>query len=81
MQLLEVFKRYYTQATRVALVVGTILLLINQHDALFGYQDIQWLPAVLTYCVPFCVFMLGKWSSDRDCKRSSGLNVPISRYH
>jgi uncharacterized membrane protein YbhN (UPF0104 family) len=80
MQLLELFKRYYTQATRVALVVGTILLLINQHDALFGYQDIQWLPAVLTYCVPFCVFMLGKWSSDRDCKRSSGLNVPISRY-
>lgn len=80
MQLLEVFKRYYTQATRVALVVGTILLLINQHDALFGYQDIQWLPAVLTYCVPFCVFMLGKWSSDRDCERSSGLNVPISRY-
>ena len=41
MQLLELFKRYYTQATRVALVVGTILLLINQHDALFGYQDIQ----------------------------------------
>ena len=81
MQLLELFKRYYTQATRVALVVGTILLLINQHDALFGYQDIQWLPAVLTYCVPFCVFMLGKWSSDRDCKRSSSLNVPISRYH
>lgn len=80
MQLLELFKRYYTQATRVALVVGTILLLINQHDALFGYQEIQWLPAVLTYCVPFCVFMLGKWSSDRDCKRSSGLNVPISRY-
>ncbi|QTN40819.1 MULTISPECIES: nitrate/nitrite transporter NrtS [Marinobacter] len=80
MQLLELFKRYYTQATRVALVVGTILLLINQHDALFGYQDIQWLPAVLTYCVPFCVFMLGKWSSDRDCERSSGLNVPISRY-
>lgn len=80
MQLLELFKRYYTQATRVALVVGSILLLINQHDALFGYQHIQWLPAVLTYCVPFFVFMLGKWSSDRDCERSSGLNVPISRY-
>lgn len=80
MQLLELFKRYYTQATRVALVVGTILLLINQHDALFGYQDIQWLPAIFTYCVPFCVFMLGKWSSDRDCERSSSLNVPISRY-
>ena len=80
MQLLELFRRYHKQAAKVALVVGSILLLINQHDALFGYQKIQWLPAVLTYCVPFCVFMLGKWSSDRDCERSSGLNVPISRY-
>ena len=80
MQLLDLFRRYHTQAAKVALVVGSILLLINQHDALFGYQDIQWLPAILTYCVPFCVFMLGKWSSGRDCERSSGLNVPISRY-
>lgn len=80
MQLLELFRRYYTQAAKVALVVGTILLLINQHDALFGYEEIQWLPAVLTYCVPFCVFMLGKWSSERDCQRTSGLNVPVSRY-
>ncbi|MEQ9547625.1 MAG: nitrate/nitrite transporter NrtS [Marinobacter sp.] len=80
MQLLELFKRYYTQAVKVALVVGTILLLINQHGALFGYQEIQWLPAVLTYCVPFCVFMLGKLSSERDCQKSSGLNVPVSRY-
>ncbi len=80
MQLLDLLRRYHTQAAKVALVVGSILLLINQHDALFEYRDIQWLPAVLTYCVPFCVFMLGKWSSERDCKRSSGLNVPISRY-
>ena len=80
MQLLDLLRRYHTQAAKVALVVGSILLLINQHDALFEYRDIQWLPAVLTYCVPLCVFMLGKWSSERDCKRSSGLNVPISRY-
>jgi len=80
MPLLELFNRYYTQTAKVALVVGTILLLINQHDALFGHQEIQWLPAVLTYCVPFCVFMLGKLSSERDCQKSSGLNVPVSRY-
>lgn len=80
MPLLELFRRYHKQAANVALVVGSILLLINQHDALFGSQKIQWLPAVLTYCVPFCVFMLGKLSSERDCQKSSGLNVPVSRY-
>lgn len=80
MPLLELFRRYHKQAAKVALVVGSILLLINQHDALFGYQKIEWLPAVLTYCVPFCVFMLGKLSSERDCQKSSGLNVPVSRY-
>ncbi|MHA7809836.1 MAG: nitrate/nitrite transporter NrtS [Marinobacter adhaerens] len=80
MQLLELFRRYHKQAAKVALVVGSILLLINQHDALFGYQKIQWLPAVLTYCVPFCVFMLGKLSSERDCQKSSRLNVTVSRY-
>ncbi|RKR78878.1 nitrate/nitrite transporter NrtS [Marinobacter nauticus] len=80
MQLLELFRRYHKQAAKVALVVGSILSLINQHDALFGYEKIQWLPAALTYCVPFCVFMLGKLSSERDCQKSSGLNVPVSRY-
>lgn len=80
MPLRELIKRYYRQASKVAVVVGTILLLINQHDALFGDQQVQWLPAVLTYCVPFCVFMLGKWSSERDCRKSSGLNVPVSRF-
>ena len=40
MQLLELFRRYHKQAAKVALVVGSILLLINQHDALFGYQKI-----------------------------------------
>lgn len=80
MPLRELFKRHYAQAIKVALVVGTILLMINQHEVLFGYKPVQWLPAVLTYCVPFCVFMLGKWSSERDCRRCYGLNVPVSKY-
>ncbi|MBU2955940.1 nitrate/nitrite transporter NrtS [Marinobacter sp. F3R08] len=80
MPLPQLFKRYYAQATRVALVVGTLLLLINQHDALFGHQDIQWGPALLTYFVPFCVFMLGKRSSGQCRQTSSGLDIPVSRY-
>jgi hypothetical protein len=36
----------------VALVVGTVLNLINQGDALLGTASINWWKLVLTYCVP-----------------------------
>jgi hypothetical protein len=36
----------------VALIVGTVLNLINQGDALFGMASINWLKLILTYCVP-----------------------------
>jgi len=48
------------QAFNVALIVGSLLLLINQFDAVFGDQSLRWLPALLTYSVPFCVFLLGR---------------------
>ncbi len=80
MPLPELFKRYHAQAARVALMVGTLLLLINQHDALFGNQEVQWGPALLTYCVPFFVFMLGKRSSGQCRQTSSGFDIPVSRY-
>jgi hypothetical protein len=58
----NLLRSQFLEAARVALVVGTILLLINQYDALFGQQNLRWLPAMLTYCVPFSVFLLGKRS-------------------
>lgn len=48
------------QALVVASVVGTLLLLINQFDGVFGNEEIRWIPALLTYCVPFSVFLLGR---------------------
>ena len=36
----------------VAVIVGTILNLINQGDAFLGMASINWLKLVLTYCVP-----------------------------
>ncbi|HEY4471792.1 MAG TPA: nitrate/nitrite transporter NrtS [Stellaceae bacterium] len=42
-----------------AIVVGTILNLINQGDALFGGRHIDWLKIVLTYVVPYCVATYG----------------------
>ena len=43
----------------VALVVGTVLNLTNQGDALIGAGSIDWLKVVLTYCVPYAVCTYG----------------------
>ena len=41
----------------VALIVGTVLDLINQGDALLA--SINWLKLILTYCVPYLVCTYG----------------------
>jgi hypothetical protein len=43
----------------VAAVVGTLLNLINQGDALLGADTINWLKICLTYVVPYCVSTYG----------------------
>ena len=43
----------------LALVVGTVLNLINQGDALIGSVPIDWLKLILTYCVPYVVCTYG----------------------
>lgn len=52
------------KAFKTALVVGSVLLLINQYEAVFGSQSINWLKAGLSYCVPFSVFLYGKLSQN-----------------
>ncbi|WP_166113489.1 MULTISPECIES: nitrate/nitrite transporter NrtS [unclassified Pseudoalteromonas] len=52
--------RMLFMAAKVALVVGSVLLVINQYDALFADANLKVLPAILTYCVPFCVFLAGQ---------------------
>ena len=42
-----------------ALVVGTVLNLINQGGALIGSVPIDWLKLILTYCVPYAVCTYG----------------------
>jgi methyl-accepting chemotaxis protein len=51
------------RALKVAVIVGTILNLINQGDALFGSKDLELFKAALTYCVPFCVSLHGAVSA------------------
>lgn len=43
----------------LAIVVGTILNLINQGDALFGAASIHWLKLLSTYLVPYLVGTYG----------------------
>lgn len=47
------------RSLRVALIVGTILNLINQGDVLFGSARLNLLKMLLTYSVPFCVSTYG----------------------
>jgi hypothetical protein len=43
----------------VALIVGTILNLINQGDALFGAGHLNVTKIILTFAVPYCVATYG----------------------
>ncbi len=47
----------------VALVVGTILNLINQGDAILGAGSVDWLKLILTYFVPYAVCTYGAVSA------------------
>lgn len=56
------------RAIIIALVVGTLLNIINQYDAIFGTSSLNWLKACLTYCVPFSVSLFSSWLANRDAK-------------
>jgi hypothetical protein len=49
----------------MAVLIGSLLTLINQYDALFGHVAFNWYKAALTYCVPYLVATYGavtaKW--------------------
>ncbi|MGE0852597.1 MAG: nitrate/nitrite transporter NrtS [Hyphomicrobiaceae bacterium] len=47
----------------VALVVGTVLNLINQGDAILTMGHVNWIKVALTYCVPYAVCTYGAVSS------------------
>lgn len=53
------------RAVVVALVVGTILNLVNQGEAILGRASIEWSKLALTYVVPFFVSLHGALSARR----------------
>lgn len=48
-------RRIAINALRIALVVGTVLNLINQGEAIFAGGMISWPHVLLNYLVPYCV--------------------------
>lgn len=51
-------------ALKLALVVGSILSLINQTNAILGPEKINWIKLCLTYCVPYLVSTYTSISKD-----------------
>lgn len=47
------------RSIKVAAVIGTLLNLINQYDAIFGTVPLNFLKLMLTYVVPYCVATYG----------------------
>lgn len=47
----------------VALIIGSVLNLINQFDALFAFSSLQILPLLLTYVTPFAVVLYSQRAS------------------
>jgi hypothetical protein len=55
----------------IAVVVGTILNLINQGDALVAGGPLMAWKLVLTYCVPYCVATYGAVTARLDMWKRS----------
>lgn len=51
-------------AIKIALIVGTILFAINHGEAVYHKRmdTSRWISVVLSYVVPYCVYMFGKAS-------------------
>ena len=54
-----------------AILVGSVLNLINQGDVLWGEAALDWPKLLLTYCVPYCVATYGAVSAKRRYLRPS----------
>jgi hypothetical protein len=60
-------REHLRRTVRIALVVGTILTLINQADVIIRSDAtaLTWVKAFLNYCVPFIVSNLGLLAGKR----------------
>jgi len=59
------------RSAQIALIVGTLLNLINQGDAFLGHGHVSIVKLVLTFAVPYCVATYGavsyRLTRERSC--------------
>lgn len=48
-------RRIVMNALRIALLVGTVLNLVNQGEAILAGVSVSWIHLLLNYWVPYCV--------------------------
>ena len=69
----------------IALIVGTILNLINQGDALFGGGSLNVTKIILTFAVPYCVATYGavsyRISAARNSRQVNSVDPALFRTH
>ena len=58
------------ESLRVALIVGSVLNLINQGDALLAVGRVDWGKLLLTYSVPFAVATYSSYRAYRALNRA-----------
>jgi hypothetical protein len=63
-------KQVLTRAAIVAVILGTILTLLNQPNAIFGTAEIQWLPLTLVYLTPFLVVSVSQILGTRQARKA-----------
>lgn len=54
------------RALMVAVVVGSILNLLNQWDCFFGGRPLDWLRFLANFAVPFSVSLYSGWRAHAD---------------
>ena len=59
----KVSKVVLFKAVKTALVVGSLITLINQYDALLAQEPFYPIRAAMSYCVPFFVFIYSRLSA------------------
>jgi hypothetical protein len=71
-------RKIVVMSAKVAMVVGTILALINYGDRIFlhyNMRTLDWIKLAVTYCVPYCVATYGaaRYTIEhaKDCGRIS----------
>ena len=62
----EATKRIVLDSLKISLVVGSVLNIINQWDALTGQAGVSWPHVILNFIVPFCVATYSAIKNDMD---------------